>query len=214
MGAEDVRPTYDVWSTTYDETPNPLTAIEEIAVRSLLRTIEFCRVLDAATGTGRYAIYLAGQGKQVAAIDDNENMLAVAQRKAHARQLAIEFRQENVSHLSFADSSFDLVLCALALCHIEDLGGPCRELVRVLRFGGHLIISDLHPEIQALMGPDYKELIQGKERFFPAHHSHVEDYTQAIQSAGAEVIAAIDIPMETQRGVAPGALVVWARKAR
>ena len=213
MDAHDVRPTYDAWSTAYDETPNPLTAIEEIAVRSLLRTIEFSRVLDAATGTGRYAIYLAGQGKQVTAIDDNENMLAVAQRKAHARQLAIEFRQENVSNLSFEDSSFDLALCALALAHVEDIGEPCRELVRVLRPGGHLIISDLHPEIQATMGPDHKELIQGEEWFFPAHHSHVEDYTQAVQSAGAEVIAAIDVPMETQRGVVPGALVIWARKA-
>jgi ubiquinone/menaquinone biosynthesis C-methylase UbiE len=213
MDAYDVRPTYDAWSTIYDETPNPLSAIEEIVVRSLLRTIEFSRVLDAATGTGRYAIYLAGQGKQVTAIDDNENMLAVAQRKAHARQLAIEFRQENVSNLSFADSSFDLVLCALALAHVEDLGGPCRELVRVLRPGGHLIISDLHPEIQAMMGPDHKELIQGEERLFPAHHSHVEDYTHAVQSAGAEVLVAIDVPMETQRGVAPGALVIWARKA-
>jgi ubiquinone/menaquinone biosynthesis C-methylase UbiE len=213
MDVHDVRPTYDAWSAAYDETPNPLTAIEEIVVRSLLRTIEFSRVLDAATGTGRYAIYLAGQGKQVTAIDDNENMLAVAQRKAHARQLAIEFRQENVSNLSFADSSFDLVLCALALAHVEDLRGPCRELVRVLRPGGHLIISDLHPEIQAMMGPDHKELIQGEERFFPAHHSHVEDYLEAVKLAGAEVIAAIDIPRETQRGLVPGALIVWAKKA-
>jgi GxxExxY protein len=50
MNAHDVRPTYDAWSAAYDKTPNPLTAIEEIAVRSLLRTIEFSRVLDAAAG--------------------------------------------------------------------------------------------------------------------------------------------------------------------
>jgi len=213
MDAHDVRATYDAWSATYDETPNPLIAVEEIAVRSLLRTMEFQRVLDAATGTGRYAIYLARQGKQVAAIDDNEKMLAVAQRKAHARQLSIEFRKENVSNLSFDDSSFDLVICALALSHLQDLSGPCRELVRVLRRGGHLIISDLHPEIQATMGPDHKELIQGEERFFPTYHSQVEDYLQVVKLAGAEVIAAIDIPLETQRGVIPGALIVWARKA-
>jgi len=213
MDAYDIRATYDAWSTIYDATPNPLIAVEEIAVRSLLRTIEFCRALDAATGTGRYAIYLAEQGKQVAAIDGNERMLAVAQRKAAARQLSIEFRQENVSNLSFGDSSFDLVICALALAHVEDLCGPCREFVRVLRRSGHLLISDLHPEIQAMMGPDHQEVVQGDERFFPAYHSRVEDYIQAVKWAGAEVIGAIDIPMETQRGIAPGALVVWARKA-
>jgi ubiquinone/menaquinone biosynthesis C-methylase UbiE len=213
MDVQDVRATYDAWSTIYDETPNQLIAVEEIVVRSLLRTIEFDRVLDAATGTGRYAIYLAEQGKQVSAIDDSEKMLAVAQSKAQARQLSIEFRQEDISNLSFEDSSFDLALCALALCHVENLSGPCRELIRVLRPGGHLIISDLHPGVQAMMGPDRKELIQGEERFFPAYHSHVEDYLEAVKLAGAEVIAAIDIPMETQRGLVPGALIVWAKKA-
>jgi ubiquinone/menaquinone biosynthesis C-methylase UbiE len=106
--ADAVRATYDAWGATYDETPNPLIAVEEIAVRSLLRRMEFQRVLDAATGTGRYAIYLAGQGKQVAAIDDNEKMLAVAREKARARQLPVEFRQENLSDLSFEAASFDL----------------------------------------------------------------------------------------------------------
>jgi ubiquinone/menaquinone biosynthesis C-methylase UbiE len=213
MNVQDVRATYDAWSALYDETPNPLIAVEEIAVRSLLRKMEFDRVLDAATGTGRYAIYLAAQGKQVAAMDDSGKMLAVAQSKATARQLSIEFRQENISNLSFEDSSFDLAICALALSHVEDLRQPCRELVRVLRRGGYLIISDLHPEIQATMGPDYKELIQGEERFFPVYHSRVEDYLEAVKLAGAEVMDVIDIPMETQRGLVPGALVVWAKKA-
>ena len=211
--ANDVRATYDAWSATYDETPNPLIDVEEIVVRSLLRRMKFHRVLDAATGTGRYAIYLAGQGKQVAAIDGNERMLAIAREKARARQLPIEFRQENLSNLSFENASFDLVICALALCHVADLGPPCRELVRVLRPSGRLIISDLHPEIQALMGPDHMELIQGEKRFFPGHHPHVEDYLLAVESAGAQVLAALDIPLETSRGVAPGVLVVWARKA-
>jgi ubiquinone/menaquinone biosynthesis C-methylase UbiE len=213
MNVQDVRTTYDAWSAAYDETPNPLIAIEEIAVRSLLRTMEFNRVLDAATGTGRYAIYLAGQGKQVAAMDDNEKMLAIARSKARARQLSIEFRQENICNLSFEDSSFDLAICALALSHIKDISMPCRELVRVLQHGGNLIISDLHPEIQATMGPDHKELIQGEERFFPTHHSHVDNYLKAVKLAGAEVIASIDIPMDTQQGLIAGALIVWAKKA-
>jgi ubiquinone/menaquinone biosynthesis C-methylase UbiE len=213
MDIKNVRATYDAWSTDYDETPNPLIAIEEPAVRSLLSTLEFDCVLDAATGTGRYALYLAGQGKQVAAVDDSQKMLAVAKSKALARQLPIEFRQEDISNLSFDDSSFDLVICALALSHLEDLSGPCRELVRVLRCGGHLIISDLHPEAQATMGPDHKELIQGEERFFPTYHSHVEDYLEAVKLAGAELLTKLDIPMETQRGWIPGALIVLAKRA-
>ena len=215
MDTRDLNATYDAWSNTYDETPNPLIEVEEMAVRSLLRTIEFHDVLDAATGTGRYAVYLAEQGKRVAAVDCNESMLAEARRKAAARQLAIEFRREDISSLSFGDSSFDLVICALTLVHIEDLTKPCREFVRVLRHGGHLVISDAHPVVQAEGGPDRMlELVEGKEPlFFPSYHSQVEDYLQAMKSAGADVLAALDIPLKLRGEVFPGALVVWAKKS-
>jgi ubiquinone/menaquinone biosynthesis C-methylase UbiE len=212
MDIHNVNITYDAWSDTYDESPNPLIAIEEIVVRSLLRTIEFNRVLDAATGTGRYAIYLAEHGKQVSAMDDNEKMLVVAKRKSLARRLSIDFRLENISKLSFEDSSFDLAICALAFSHVKELDLPCRELFRVLKRGGHLIVSDLHPQIQATMGPEHKELIEGEERFFPTYHPHVDDYLTAVKQAGAELIAAIDIPMDTQQGLVTGALIVWAKK--
>ena len=212
--AQNLRATYDAWSTGYDETPNPLIAIEEPVVRSLLGTMKFEHVLDAATGTGRYAICLAEQGKQVSAVDDSEKMLAVARKKAFARQLSIDFRQENICTLSFEDSSFDLVICALVLSHIKNLNLPCRELVRVLRRGGHLVISDLHPEAQASMGPEHRELIQGEERFFPTHHFQVEDYLKAVEHVGTKVLDVIDIPMETQRGLISGGLVVRARKNR
>ena len=209
---QKLKATYDAWSTTYDGTVNLLISVEEVAVRSLLRGIDFHDALDAATGTGRHALYLAQRGKRVAATDSNEKMLAEARSKARKKQFSIEFRQEDVSRLSFRDSSFDLVICALALAHVEDLAKPCNEFVRVLRAGGHLILSDLHPSIQADFGPDGKEDIAGERRHFPAYHTQVADYVQGVKSAGAEVVAAIDVPLEVEREVRPGALVVWARK--
>ena len=217
MDSRNLSATYDAWSKTYDETPNPLIEIEENVVQSLLQTIEFHDALDAATGTGRYALYLAQQGKQVAAVDCSEKMLAQARKKANARQLPIEFRQEDISNLSFEDSSFDLVVCALALSHIEGLTKPCQEFVRVLRHNGHLIVSDIHPEIQAVSGPDcYSELVEGEgPLFFPNYHSQVDDYLQAVKSAGAEIMAVRDISQLRLRGKKyPGALLIWAKKPR
>ncbi len=218
MDNQNLNATYDIWSKTYDLTENPLIEIEEDAVKSLLETIEYHDVLDAATGIGRYAIYLAQQGKQVAAVDCNQNMLAEAQKKAHSRQVSIDFRQEDLNDLSFEDASFDLVVCALSLAHIEDLTKPCREFVRVLRPNGHLIISDLHPEIQALMGPDcYTEHIEGEgPLFFPNYHSEVDDYLRALKSAGAEIMAAqniseLEIPGEK---ILPGGLLISAKNIR
>jgi ubiquinone/menaquinone biosynthesis C-methylase UbiE len=206
--------TYDVWSESYDEFANPLIPIEEMTVRSLFRTMQFVDVLDAATGTGRYALELARQGKRVRAVDCNAKMLSRAREKALRDGLDIEFRQEDLSEISFPEASFDLVLCALALAHVQDLTQPCREFMRVLRPGGNLVITDLHPSMQRKMGADYMwELAEGHSPvFFPNRHSDVDDYLKAVSSAGGKVLAALDVPMELEGHLIPGALVIWAGK--
>jgi ubiquinone/menaquinone biosynthesis C-methylase UbiE len=216
--SHDVRMTYEVWSKTYDASPNPLIPVEEMAVRSLLRTLDFQDVLDAATGTGRHAIYLAGQGGHVTAVDVSEGMLNEARRKAQQQQLSIDFRREDMTVLPFPDETFDLVLCALALCHIADLAISCQELVRVLRRGGNLIISDLHPYHQANLGPAYREeLVAGHELFFPQCHAQIDDYLDALRQTGATVVACLDIPYqvltpESDLVAIPAALLLWVQK--
>ena len=217
MEYKPVFATYDLWSKSYDSDPNPLIPIEEMAVRSLLRTIKCDDVLDAATGTGRYALFLAHQGKHVTAVDASPAMLSQAEEKARQEKLAITFRQEYLSELSFDDASFDLVICALALSHNKDLVKPCQELIRVLRSNGNLIISDLHPFYQAHFGVEHKIEVNGKPYAFPLYHTQVNDYIKAVEISGAEVIAALDVPSlrlspEEEYGADPGALLLWARK--
>lgn len=209
--------TYNRWSTTYDTHPNPLIPIEELTVRSLLRTIACTEVLDAATGTGRYALYFAQQGKRVTAVDASPGMLAEAKAKAQREQLVITFQQEDMTHLPFEDGSFDLVMCALALSHHPNLLEPCRELVRVLRRGGSLIISDLHPWFQARYGPAHEIELEGEHHPYPLYHTEVEDYREAVTVAGATALALLDVPSrwippEGEHVAVPGALIVWAKR--
>jgi ubiquinone/menaquinone biosynthesis C-methylase UbiE len=205
---------YDVWSSFYDEFENPLIPIEEMSVRSLLQTIAFENVLDAGTGTGRHAIYLAQQGKRVSAIDLNEKMLSKAKEKAGNEGLTIDFRLEDLSGLSFSDNTFDLVICALALAHMEILAIPLKEFMRVLRPGGNLIITDLHPLVQNKLGPEHRwELIEGQEPVpFPNYHSSVDEYLTALNLVGYKTLAALDIPMKLKDELFPGALLLWAMK--
>lgn len=215
--SDSVESLYDARSENYDEdhaarTAGEITAVEEIVVKSLLRCLHYDDVFDAATGTGRYALFLAGQGKRVEAADQNAKMLSVAQRKAENRGLTIGFKRESVSNCSAGDASFDLVLCMLALAHVEDLHAPLKEFVRVLRPGGHLLISDIHPDIQRAWGPQNKALIDGKEFPFPAYHASIDEYVNAAVAAGAEVVVSIDVPMQQQRGLFPGPFVMLARK--
>ena len=142
-----VREGYAEWSKQYDGevTANPLIALEEPVVLEMIGDVAGLDVLDAACGTGRYALRLAEAGARVSGLDTTEEMLAHARRKAADRNLALDLRNGDLRTLPFEDESFDLVLSALALCHMTDLSPVMAEFARVLRPGGRVVISDFHP---------------------------------------------------------------------
>ena len=51
--------------------------------------------------------------------------------------------------LPSTSNSLDLALAALVLCHVENLASLLLEVYRILRPGGHIIVTDFHPEIIA-----------------------------------------------------------------
>src|SRR5438067_2144236 len=69
---------------------------------------------------------------------DREFTLARAREKVpHG-----EFHEADLNELPLPDDSVDLVVCAIALVHLAEIEGPFREFARVLRPGGHLVVSD------------------------------------------------------------------------
>src|SRR3954468_24179080 len=111
------------------------------------------RVLDVACGSGivaRTAAPLVGSSGQVAGLDANPAMLAVARQAAAADGLNIEWRVGNAQSLPFADRSFDLVLCQHGLQFFPDRLAALTEMHRVLAPGGRVAIVtwrglDQHP---------------------------------------------------------------------
>ena len=75
MTEADPRAGYRAWSDRYDEPGNPIIAIEEPVVRSMLDGLCVGRALDAACGTGRHARHLAELGHDVVGIDYTPAML-------------------------------------------------------------------------------------------------------------------------------------------
>lgn len=143
------RDGYATWAAWYDEPGNQLIDLEQPVVQEILAGLPVGVALDAACGTGRHTAYLASLGHRVIGVDESPEMLAVARAKVPAAEL----HEGDLHDLPLADDSVDLVVCALALVHVPELGRAFAELVRVLRPGGRLVVSDSRGLIGDLGGP-------------------------------------------------------------
>jgi 2-polyprenyl-3-methyl-5-hydroxy-6-metoxy-1,4-benzoquinol methylase len=135
---------YDRWASVYDHDLNPLPALEEPVFRAAVGDVRGLSVADLGCGTGRHAIWLAGRGAAVTAIDFSEGMLAVARAKPSAERVKFLTHDLNLS-LPLLDVAFDLVVSGLVLEHLRDLDGFFREARRIIRPSGCAIVSAMHP---------------------------------------------------------------------
>jgi len=168
---------YDAWAETYDE-PNDLVDMEQPVVREILDGLPAGMALDAACGTGRHAAYLASLGHTVIGVDISSAMLAVATAKVPGG----DFRVGDLHQLPVPDQHVDLVVCALALTHVARLAPVLAEFARVLRPGGHLVISDSrmdYPIVQALPGAGYG--------YLPHYNRFTSEYLAAAVPLGLQL---------------------------
>jgi demethylmenaquinone methyltransferase/2-methoxy-6-polyprenyl-1,4-benzoquinol methylase len=100
------------------------------------------RALDVATGTGDLAIELAGRGAAVVGLDFSERMLELARGKARRIQ-SLDFVQGNALDLHYPDGSFDAVTVGFGARNFDDLDRGLRELARVTRPGGRVVILEI-----------------------------------------------------------------------
>jgi ubiquinone/menaquinone biosynthesis C-methylase UbiE len=99
-------------------------------------------VADIGTGTGFVAAGLAPLVSQVYAVDGSAAMLEVAQRNL-AAFANVTYRLADGAALPFEDGSLDAVFANMYLHHCADPQAAIAEMVRVLRPGGRLVLTDL-----------------------------------------------------------------------
>ena len=124
-------------------------------------------VLDVATGTGDFAIQACRmlRPQSLVGTDISEGMMQVARHKAREAGLddRIRFRREDCEALTFSDASFDAVTVAFGIRNFEHLDRGLREMCRVLRPGGHLVILELSTPDR----PPMKQLYRIYSRLIP-----------------------------------------------
>lgn len=159
-----VEEAYRLWSDTYDGDPNPLLALERRVLSRRLALAPGMRVLDLATGTGRWLEYVLSQGAEGFGVDVSPEMLARAARKAGLRGRLI---RANVSQLSFPRNFAELAICSFALGYVQCVDAAFREMARTAR---RVIVSDLHPE--AARHGWARSFRAGGEKYQVAHYNH------------------------------------------
>lgn len=118
------------------------------AQQALLAAAELqcgARVLDVACGTGLVTLAAAaavGVGGEVIGTDISEAMVTRAQRQALTAGIEnIQFKRMDAEQLDLPDASFDVVLCALGLMYLPDPEAALREMRRVARPGGRIVLA-------------------------------------------------------------------------
>lgn len=102
------------------------------------------KILDAGCGSANHAIRMAKKGYNITAIDFSGSVLEIARQNITQLNLLdkVTLQQEDLTALSFADNSFDHAYCWGVLMHIPDVEAAIKELCRVVKPGGYIIISE------------------------------------------------------------------------
>jgi ubiquinone/menaquinone biosynthesis C-methylase UbiE len=124
-------------------------------------------------------------------VDASAEMLAVARKTASQAT----FDTADLEALPFPDDHFDVVVCALALCHLADLTKAVGEIGRVAKSGAKVVLTDPHPMSVAIISHLFVPTTDGGLGFVRNHKRLIGDYLRAFEAAGLRVLQCIEPPV-------------------
>jgi ubiquinone/menaquinone biosynthesis C-methylase UbiE len=102
------------------------------------------RVLDIATGPGYIAEAFARAAREAIGVDLTEAMLSIARERTQQHGVTnVSFRIGDAQNLPFGSEEFEIVVSRLALHHVQNPLQVLREMTRVTRCGGTVLIEDI-----------------------------------------------------------------------
>jgi malonyl-CoA O-methyltransferase len=172
---------YALWAETYSPYPhNALMALEQQALLSLLPDVAGLTVLDAGCGTGRYLRLMRERGATAIGVDLSAPMLA----RAYADGASVA--RGSVCALPIDSTSIDTVICGLVLGDVPQLETALGEIARVLRPGGCVVYSVVHP-IGERAGWSRTFTAAGRQNAIATHWHSLEEHRRACAAAGLHV---------------------------
>lgn len=112
-------------------------------VEELLGDLSEKIVLDAGCGNGYWTKRMAQTAQRVVGVDFTDELIGLA--KSRGIPDNAEFIVGNLERLLLADATFDIVLMNIVLLDIEELSSVVHEVSRVVKPGGRIVVSTVHP---------------------------------------------------------------------
>lgn len=145
------------------------------------------RVLDVSSGRGTQAVFYAAEyGVDVTGVDLSPEMVRRATERAAVAGLGdrVRFEQGDSQHLPYPDASFDVVVNECAVGIPDDSAGVVREMARVVRPGGRVVIHE--STWRRPMEADEKKDLAERYGTTPLER---DEWTGMLQEAGLEEVA-------------------------
>ena len=197
--SESESSVFDLWAQVYDSQLNPLLMLEEREVASLFPPLEGRDVLDVGCGTGRWlSMFEKFEPASLSGIDSSSVMLQSARQKISDTTLLY---QNLSSKFPIEDSSKDFILSSFVLSYLDDLQMFGLECARIVRPGGCLLVSDMHPK--TAVERDWKRSfnVDGVEIEIPTRSRVLQEIISAFQDHGFDIQTliepAFDLPERT-----------------
>jgi cytosine/adenosine deaminase-related metal-dependent hydrolase/SAM-dependent methyltransferase len=181
---------YRLWSRVYDTQPNPLLTLEERFLEALLPPVNGLDVVDLGCGTGRWlARLLSRNPASLVGVDFSAEMLGKAERKlGGAAKLIIS----NCEKMPLSSACADLVVCSFLGSYIENLSGFAEQVRRILRPGGSVFLTDLHPTTVEKCGWRRGFSMGGSHIDIATYARPIEEILQSFQRVGLQASALLE----------------------
>jgi len=142
----------------------------------------FRNALDVGCGEGRFCRMLKAAGVAATGIDPTPALLDIARQ----RDPSGDYQLGRAEWLEFEAASFDLVVSYVTLVDIPDFKAAIREMVRVLKPGGSLLIANLTGFISACAEQGWVRDAEGRPLHYPVDR-YLEEFPFWIQWAGIRI---------------------------